>query len=105
MVQDYAAGTHPTETSLRQTLTEGINGWTPQQRAVVIARTETARIINDANLMQYMKDGVTMVELLVSSDCDECGSLAGRQVPIQEALDAPIVHPNCKCTWIPVIPD
>ena len=106
MVQDYAAGTHPTETSLRQTLTEGINGWTPEQRAVVIARTETARIINDANLMQYMNDGVTMVEFLSSGDaCDECSSLEGRQVPIQEALDAPIVHPNCRCTWIPVIPN
>ena len=106
MVQDYAAGTHPTETSLRQTLTEGINGWTPEQRAVVIARTETARIINDANLMQYMNDGVTMVEFLASGDaCDECSSLEGRPVPIQEALDAPIVHPNCRCTWIPVIPN
>lgn len=107
LLNDYANGVNPRLTSLKEIQLEPINGWSPEQRAVVIARTETAREINTAMLQQYSSDGIQFVTLLVSSDCDECLQYAEdeegneRLVPIGEALDAPCIHPNCRCAWVP----
>lgn len=107
LLLDYANGVNPRKTSLREVQLEPINGWTPEQRAVVIARTETAREINSATLQTYMADGIQFVTLLVSSNCEECLAYAEnpdgseRLVPIGEALEDPCIHPNCRCAWVP----
>ena len=108
LLRDYAEGTNPRQTSLREVQLEPINGWTPEQRAVVIARTESARAINSGALGQYLSDGIEYVTLLVSSDCDECLAYAqdpntGEEIrtPITDVLDEPVIHPNCRCAWVP----
>lgn len=106
MLQDYVEGRNPRRTSLLDELQniqlQPINGWTPEQRAVVIARTEVARAINTATLEQYMADGVKWVTLINGGDpCAECEAMAmdGRLIRIEDAGDEPCIHPNCCCTW------
>ena len=105
ILNDVAEGINPLQTSLKQVQLEPINGMSPTQRAEMIARTETARITNTATLEQYLRDGVTMVELIGGgvNCCEECEALIGRKIPIQEAMDEPCIHPNCRCAWIPVV--
>lgn len=76
-----------------------------KQRAVTIARTETMRAVNSATKDRYERAGVTKVEWLTALDsrqCDECESLHGEVFDIDKVPDLP-VHPNCRCTVIPVI--
>jgi SPP1 gp7 family putative phage head morphogenesis protein len=75
------------------------------QRAEVIARTETMRAVNGAAWDRYKQYGVEQVEWLTALDdrqCDECEELNGKIFPIDEAPDLP-VHPNCRCTLAPAI--
>ena len=106
LIDDFGLGVNPRNTNLKE-MTElpGIRGWSPEYRAELIARTETARATNIGTLQQYKADGAQFVELIVNTDCDECGAHAGEKVPIDEALDEPIFHPNCKCTWKPATND
>ena len=106
LIRDYAEGNNPRQTHLREVQLEPINGWTPEQRAVVIARTESATALNSGMLQQYASDGIQFVTLLCNSDCDECLAYAEengqeKMVPISEALDTPCIHPNCRCVWVP----
>lgn len=101
MLQDYAEGRNPRDTTLKEIQLQPINGWSPEQRAVVIARTETATNINTATLQQYRADGIRNVTLLCSDPCDECEALEGELVPIESAMEQPAIHPNCRCAWIP----
>lgn len=106
ILQDVAEGVNPRQTHLREVQLTPINGQSPEQRAVTIARTETATISNTARLMQYKADGVELVEWVGGghvNSCDDCAEMQGEQVPIDEALDTPIMHPNCACTWRAII--
>lgn len=106
ILQDVAEGVGPRQTSLKEVQLQPINGLSPEQRAVMIARTETATITNTAALEQYKADGVEMVELVGGGVgcCSECEALIGEQIPVDEALEQPILHPNCECTWRAVLP-
>lgn len=107
ILQDVAEGRNPKQTHLREVQLQPINGQSPEQRAVTIARTETATISNLAALEQYQADGVEMVVLVGGGNvnsCDECSELAGEEIPIDEAMDMPVLHPNCACTWRAVVP-
>lgn len=112
LVQDYAEGVRSKESELLSRLEEiqlqPIHTFSPEQRAKMIARTETNRAINVSTIEQYRADGVLRLELLVNSDCDECNSHATetiddeeyiRQYTIDEALEDPLFHPNCSCRW------
>ena len=105
ILEDVASGVNPRQTSLREVQLEPINGWSPEQRAVVISRTETARCINSATLEQYRSDGITMVELLTTDPCPECEEIAAAPVPIEQAIEIGVVHPNCRCSWAAVVPE
>lgn len=88
-------------------------------RARTLARTETVRAHNEAALSRYERHGVdevtTVVELLTAQDarvCEECQSLSESggpnndgTWPIDEAHGILPVHPNCRCTFIPVVND
>lgn len=104
LIQDYAEGVNPRQTSLKEALEqiqlEPINGLSPQERAEMIARTESARALNTSTLETYKADGITMVSLYNPDQCDECAEY-NTPTPIAEAIEIGVVHPNCRCTWIP----
>ncbi len=69
-----------------------------------IVRTETMRTLNAGQQQSYIDNGYTRVEWLVEDDdrlCDECEPLAGRIFDINDVPS--IVHPGCRCTFIPVL--
>ena len=81
-------------------------------RARVIARTETVAASAEATLNMYTEariEGVTvMSEFTTAGDdqvCPECQALEGQVRTIEEARGVIPVHPNCRCTWLPVVTD
>lgn len=107
ILEDVATGTNPRQSRLLEVQLEPINGMSPMQRAETIARTETARCINNATLEQLHSEGFEMVQLMGGSllACDECEELMDNPIPIEEAMNIGVLHPNCRCTWVPVIPE
>jgi hypothetical protein len=103
LIQDYAEGVNPRQTSMREALEaiqlQPINGLSPEERAVMIARTESARTLNVSTLTTYQADGYTHVELYGTGQCDDCASIG--VVTVEEALNIEVPHPNCRCAWIP----
>jgi len=74
---------------------------TAQQRATLIARTETLRAHNEGRKAFYKEAGVEKVQWLTADDertCPECAPLNGKVFPIGEAPELPR-HPGCRCTW------
>jgi SPP1 gp7 family putative phage head morphogenesis protein len=72
-----------------------------------LVRSETMHYLNQATLMAYKDRGVKRVEYLAALDertCETCGPLNGKTYAISRAPILPI-HPNCRCTYIPVIVD
>ncbi len=71
-------------------------------RAEMIARTETARGITEAHRQTYEYYGFTNVEWLLSPGaCDVCIGLAG-QAWTTKTIEGQIpVHPDCKCDFTP----
>lgn len=100
LLEDYAEGVNPRQTSLKDIQLEPINGLSPEKRAEMIARTESATAINTATLEQLRQEGVEYVTLLCTNPCDDCAEYEGERVPIEEALNNPCIHPNCRCAWI-----
>lgn len=75
--------------------------------ADMIARTELSHIQTVAAQQRYKDYGITEVEVLADKDerrCPTCGKLHGKRFPINGAMPVP-VHPNCRCSIIPVIED
>lgn len=93
-------------------------------RSKVIARTEVSRATNFATLETYKESGVVAgQEWLTTLDertSEECASLNGKIIPLDgtwfekgdshlgltfdyESIQHPPLHPNCRCTLIPVI--
>jgi len=74
-------------------------------RALMIARTETARVMNDAELTAYKSAGITEKTWGTALDadvCEECDGLDGETVGINDAFSngeaGPPAHPSCRCT-------
>lgn len=70
-----------------------------------IARTEIAHIQTQAAQQRYKDYGIEEVEVWADKDerrCDVCGKLHQKRYPIGSRMPVP-VHPNCRCTIIPVI--
>lgn len=78
-----------------------------KNRARMIAITETNRAANLAKLQSYKdSDAVRFVEIIVAADertCEECLTLQGQKLTLDEAQNILPVHPLCRCTWAPVI--
>ncbi|HOL08029.1 MAG TPA: minor capsid protein [Methanomassiliicoccaceae archaeon] len=76
-----------------------------EDRAKLIARTETMFAFNTAAKEEYQRYGVEKVEWVAALDermCDICGKYHGKIYPIDAVPDAP-AHPNCRCVKIPYI--
>lgn len=98
--------------------------FTPYQRAVLIARTETSRIQNTGILQSYVNEGYTQVKLLTAEDdnvCTVCLRYAyefnnndkiifenrgdERVHDIKSLIKGgsyPPFHPLCRCTYLSV---
>jgi len=73
-------------------------------RAFMVARTEASAAMNDGALMGYKQAGVKMVEWLAQFDaCEVCSSFAGELFTVEESFGLIPEHPNCICSWAPVI--
>ena len=74
-----------------------------QTQAERLFRTETSRFFNEATHDTYKQAGIKTFEFLAEADaCDVCGSLDGKIYDINAGTPVP-VHPNCRCTILPVI--
>jgi SPP1 gp7 family putative phage head morphogenesis protein len=78
------------------------------KRAHTIARTETVRAMNEAQLSTYESFGVYEVSVIVewhtAGDdrvCGYCESRHGGTYSIKDARGLLPAHPNCRCAWIP----
>lgn len=109
-----------TREALARTLAEGMDAGEPARdltarvaaaldddsRAEVIARTETMRAANVAALDTYKTNGMGGRQWLAAADAEEdCADLDGVIVAIDEDFDDgdPPLHPNCRCTTVPVL--
>jgi hypothetical protein len=85
-------------------LTEALDGlptWS-DERAEMIARTETMFAYNDSALGSYREYGVDRVEAIDGDDDTECADRNGRTFPLEEALGI-ADHPNGTLDWVPVV--
>jgi len=121
-LKDY---THDMAVKTSSTLAEGLaNGLHPSQiareltskmdnlsrsRALTIARTEIIHSHAEGQLDGYEKLGVKEVgadvEWSTSGDsrvCEECATMEGVVMKIEEARGKIPLHPNCRCAWIPI---
>jgi SPP1 gp7 family putative phage head morphogenesis protein len=72
---------------------------TAQQRATLIARTETLRAHNEGRMVFYRQVGVTKVQWMIADDqrtCPVCRTLDGKVFGIDEVVGPPS-HPGCRC--------
>lgn len=78
-------------------------------RARRIARTEVIYAHAEATLNRYEQFGVDRVSGLVEFStanhgvCQKCQSLEGKIYTVKKARGVIPVHPNCRCTWLPVV--
>lgn len=78
-------------------------------RARMLARTEVIRSFNEAALNQYQQAGISEVEPEVewsyaADACPECVAMANNgPYKISEARGLIPWHPNCKCSWLPIV--
>jgi len=75
-------------------------------RSRTVARTETIAASNEGALQGYGDVGVEKVEWYTALDdrtCDECGPQHGSEYPRKQASGRIPAHPNCRCTWVPIV--
>lgn len=79
-------------------------------RSRVVAHTEMIRTFSEATLNRYADLGIdaveAQVELLTAGDnrvCDDCKSLEGDVMSLDDARGVIPRHPRCRCAWLPVI--
>ncbi|WP_304093183.1 phage minor head protein [Methanobrevibacter ruminantium] len=98
--------------------------FTPQQRAVMIARTEVARAQNTGILQSYVNEGYTQVKILTAEDDNVCYLCLKNAYEFNEDDDVIFanrgeerihnikdlidkknwvpLHPNCRCTYLSI---
>lgn len=78
-----------------------------KHRATVMARTETLNAFNQGAEVRYAQAGIEKLEWLAALDdgrrCDECAAMDGKVFSIKSGHVRPPLHPQCRCTVIPVI--
>jgi HK97 family phage portal protein len=90
-------------------LTRRIRGYFDESlrhRAPMTARTETIAASNEGALKGYEAEKVDRVEFYAALDertCPECNGLHEQIFAAADAHGKIPVHPNCRCTWTPVI--
>ena len=107
LADGMAKGLHPTEIARNIKTAADI----PRTRARMLARTETIHAHAEGQLDGMTDLGVTHVGAEVeystagdSGVCPKCKALEGKIYTIQAARGVIPLHPNCRCTWLPVVP-
>lgn len=75
-------------------------------RATMMARTETINAFTQGAELRYAQAGIKTLEWLTAHDsrtCNDCLELDGKQFSIKSAHVRPPLHPNCRCSLLPVI--
>lgn len=79
-------------------------------RARVMARTEVVKAHSDSVLNLYEQAGIDDVTVLAEHTvihddrlCEICAEMEGNIYTIKEARGIIPVHPNCRCSWLPVV--
>jgi SPP1 gp7 family putative phage head morphogenesis protein len=81
------------------------------ERAEMVARTETARADVEGSLATYRASGVVEgKQWITGADCcDECQDMDGEVVPLDGQFEGgasdPPLHPSCRCDVLPVVSD
>lgn len=109
LAEGLAQGKGPREIGTR--MGDLIDGLT-RTRGELIARTEVIRAWNESALNRYQEFGIpgvtAQVEFATAGDdrvCATCARLNGKMYTLEEARGVIPVHPNCRCAWLPVIPN
>lgn len=126
VIQAVASGEHPYELApkIQELGVQPLPGSTlsARHRAVMIARTETARVQNTGIIQSYVNEGFTEVNILTAEDSSVCRLClanayefntdeiilenrgADRTHKIKDMNGASWVplHPNCRCTYVVV---
>ena len=78
-----------------------------KEMAEVVARSEVSRAANEGKLMQYKEQNkVEKVEWVATQGertCEFCRQLNGKVFEINKAKGLMPKHPNCRCTWAPIV--
>lgn len=86
---------------------EGVFEEASRSRALKIARTETISAAAEGAIRGYEESGVVKeVQFLTAMDervDDDCEALEGQVFSLGESRGIIPIHPNCRCTWIPVV--
>ena len=105
--EGLATGQGPRETARRITRAVDTIG---RNRSLTLARTETVRAHAEATLARFSQAGITEVEgkaeFVTAGDdrvCPDCQDLEGQIFTLERASGVIPVHPNCRCTWLPVV--
>ena len=69
-----------------------------------IARTETARLQNEASLDRYEKTGIEKVRVHDGCGCSACAAVNGEEWTIDDARSRTTEHPYCKRVFFPIVP-
>lgn len=105
LIECIVSGKKPTE--LKKMLMERFN--VSYSQANTLVRTETANIQTEAAAQRYKDYGLTKYEFLGREEHDigcKCKELNGKVFLLAEkkaGVNAPPMHPNCRCCIIPVI--
>lgn len=102
LTQALDDGINPTETAKR--LTDRVDS-VGKHRATLMARTETMNAHHTASMNRYADSGIQEVEILLNTTaCEVCQDLADEgPFRVSESSGLLPVHPNCRCTTIPVL--
>lgn len=83
-----------------------------RKRALTIARTETIYAHAEGQLDSMERLGIEEVDLMAEWStagddrvCEQCAAMSGKVMTIAEARGLIPLHPNCRCAWIPVVPE
>lgn len=105
----FAAGQNPRD--IARNITDRVNK-VGKHRATVMARTEVVNAHAQSTLNRYQQAGVedvtTKTELLTAGDdrvCAICSGYEGEVFKIKDARNMIPLHPQCRCTWLPVQSD
>lgn len=105
LIECVVSGKKPTE--LKRMLMERFN--VSYSQANTLVRTETANIQTEAAAQRYKDYGIEKYEFLGREEHDigcKCKELNGKVFLLSEkkaGVNAPPMHPNCRCCIIPVI--
>ncbi len=73
-----------------------------EYRAELIARTESARVLNESQIESYREFGVAKVVAIDGDDDPECSERDGKEFDLDDAMEISD-HPNGTLDWSPVV--